>query len=51
MDKAGSYGIQGLGGRYVKEINGDYNTVVGLPMARVYQEMKRIRNNEESSNI
>ena len=51
MDKAGAYGIQGLGGSYVKEINGDYNTVVGLPMARVYQEMKRIRNNEESSNI
>lgn len=42
MDKAGSYGIQGLGAKYVKEILGDYNNVVGLPVARVYQELKKI---------
>lgn len=40
MDKAGAYGIQGLGGRFVEKINGDYNNVVGLPIARLYQELK-----------
>ena len=40
MDKAGAYGIQGIGGRFVQEIHGDYNNVVGLPVARLYQELK-----------
>lgn len=37
MDKAGAYGIQGKSAIYIKEINGDYNTVVGLPVAMLYQ--------------
>ena len=40
MDKAGAYGIQGLGARFVKGIHGDYNNVVGLPVGRLYQELK-----------
>lgn len=43
MDKAGSYGIQGKGGMFVKEICGDYNNVVGLPAARLYHEIKKFR--------
>ena len=41
MDKAGAYGIQGAFGVYICGIEGDYNTIVGLPLARVYQEMKK----------
>lgn len=41
-DKAGAYGIQGAFGLYVEKINGDYNNVVGLPVARLYQELKKI---------
>ena len=40
MDKAGAYGIQGLGARFVKGLRGDYNNVVGLPVGRLYQELK-----------
>lgn len=42
VDKAGSYAIQGLFSPYIKGISGDYNNVVGLPVARIYQEIKKL---------
>jgi len=46
MDKAGAYGIQGIFAKYVAGIRGDYNNVVGLPVGRVYQEWKRLMEEE-----
>lgn len=40
MDKAGAYGIQGRFAAYIKGIHGDYNNIVGLPVGRIYQEIK-----------
>ena len=42
MDKAGAYGIQGLGGLFVDEIAGNYYNVVGLPLPLVYRLARRL---------
>jgi septum formation protein len=42
FDKAGSYGIQGLGALFVKEIKGDYFSVVGLPVSTLIRELKKL---------
>ena len=39
LDKAGAYGIQGIGGFLVESINGSYSNVVGLPLAEVIEEL------------
>lgn len=41
MDKAGAYGIQGRGGLLVDKIEGCYCNVVGLPLSRLYQMLKK----------
>ncbi|MDD6328744.1 MAG: Maf family protein [Lachnospiraceae bacterium] len=43
MDKAGAYGIQSMAAPYIREIKGDYNNVVGLPVAMLYQELKSLK--------
>ena len=42
MDKAGGYGIQGYCARFIEKIYGDYNNVVGLPVAKIFQEIKEL---------
>ena len=40
MDKAGSYGIQGTGAYLVEKVDGDYGTIVGLPVRIVFRKLR-----------
>jgi septum formation protein len=40
MDKAGAYGIQGLGAALVEEVDGDYYSIVGLPVAALLRLLR-----------
>lgn len=42
LDKAGSYGIQGPFGMFVREIRGNYFTVIGMPIPVLYKMLKKI---------
>jgi septum formation protein len=42
MDKAGAYGIQGYGGKFIPGIRGDYFNVMGLPLNMLYNMLKEI---------
>lgn len=42
MDKAGAYGIQGRAAALVERIDGDFYTVMGLPLSRVVRAMRRL---------
>lgn len=41
VDKAGSYAIQGIGGKFVTRIHGSYSAVVGLPLVETDELLKR----------
>jgi len=46
QDKAGSYGLQGIGGKFVKAINGSVSAVIGLPLVELEQGLAEFIENE-----
>lgn len=42
FDKAGGYGIQGYGSKFIKEIRGDFFNVMGFPVNAIYEELKKL---------
>ncbi|NPB06226.1 MAG: septum formation protein Maf [Aquificae bacterium] len=42
LDKAGAYGVQGFGATLVEKIRGNFYTVMGLPVHRLYEELKKL---------
>jgi len=51
MDKAGSYAIQGLAGRYVTRIEGCYFNVMGLPLARLWTLLREFERNSLTTGV
>lgn len=43
FDKAGAYGIQGIGGRFVRKVDGCYFNVMGLPLSRLWEILRQMR--------
>ncbi|MEA1936492.1 MAG: nucleoside triphosphate pyrophosphatase [Patescibacteria group bacterium] len=42
LDKAGSYTIQGIGAIFVKKINGNFDSAVGLPIGKIYKYLLKL---------
>lgn len=51
FDKAGGYAIQGKGSLFIKNMNGDYFNVVGLPVSELNQALKKFINFLEEKNV
>ncbi len=47
MDKAGAYGVQGYGASLVERIEGNFYTVMGLPVVRVYGVLRELISSEQ----
>lgn len=43
FDKAGAYAIQGYGAKFIQSIFGDYYAVVGFPVSKIYNELKKVK--------
>ena len=41
LDKAGAYAVQGIGAMFIESIHGSYTNVVGLPLAMLYQMLRK----------
>jgi septum formation protein len=46
MDKAGSYAVQEHGDMIIREVRGDYDNVVGLPLAQLLSKLERVKREE-----
>lgn len=43
FDKAGAYGIQGYGAKYIRYIKGDYYSVMGMPIQKLYNKIRDLK--------
>lgn len=50
MDKAGSYGVQGLGAVFIERIEGDFFSIMGFPVNRFVDILKRLEINIKDLN-